>query len=154
MRIKRLLCSPLLVCGFSLALAASPTNQAIEESLTCQCSCGLTVHSCNHLNCSFAVPAKEKIAEQIGLGQSQDIILASFVSRYGEKVLSSPTISGFNLAAWITPFLVVLIGGVGIGLISVRWTKRHSQDQASTTPSGKPNPYQERLQKELDDFEG
>ncbi len=154
MRIKRLLCSPLLVCGFSLALAASPTNQAIEESLTCQCSCGLTVHSCNHLNCSFAVPAKEKIAEQIGLGQSQDIILASFVSRYGEKVLSAPTISGFNLAAWITPFLVVLIGGVGIGLISVRWTKRHSQDQASTTPSGKPNPYQERLQKELDDFEG
>ena len=154
MRIKRLLCFPLLVCGFSLALAAAPTNKAVEESLTCQCSCGLTVHSCNHLQCGFAVPAKEQIAEQIGQGESQDAILTSFVSRYGEKVLSAPTTSGFNLVAWITPFLVVLIGGVGVGLISLRWTKRRPQDQASAAPPDEPNPYRERLQKELDDFEG
>ena len=154
MRIKRLLGFPLVVCGFSLALAASPTNKAVEESLACQCSCGLTVHSCNHLTCSFAVPAKERIAEQIGQGKSQDAILTSFVSRYGEKVLSAPTTSGFNLAAWITPFLVVLIGGVGIGLISLRWTKRHPHDQPPAAPSDEPNPYRERLQKELDDFEG
>jgi cytochrome c-type biogenesis protein CcmH len=122
--------------------------------LTCQCSCGLTVHSCNHLQCGFAVPAKEQIAEQIGQEKSLDAILTSFVSRYGEKVLSAPTTSGFNLAAWITPFLVVLIGGVGIGLISLRWTKRRPQDQASAAPPDEPNPYRERLQKELDDFEG
>lgn len=153
MRIKRLLWFPLVVCGFSLALAASPTNKAVEESLTCQCSCGLTVHSCNHLQCSFAIPAKGQIAEQLSQGKSQDAILTSFVSEWGEKVLSAPTTSGFNLAAWITPFLVVLIGGVGIGLISLRWTKRRPQDQPSSAPSDEPNPYRERLQKELDDFE-
>src|SRR5262249_58086172 len=27
---------------------AAPTQQEVEESLTCQCGCGLTVHSCNH----------------------------------------------------------------------------------------------------------
>ena len=29
-----------------------PTQGQVESSLTCQCGCGLTVHSCNHLSCS------------------------------------------------------------------------------------------------------
>ncbi len=127
----------------------------MEAALTCQCSCGLTVHSCNHLQCSFAIPAKEQIAEQLEQGASREAILASFVTRYGEKVLSAPTATGFNLTAWITPFLVILIGAVGIGLIARRWTKNRSSVQAasSPTPSVPTDPYQERLKKELETFE-
>jgi hypothetical protein len=40
------------------ALAAQTTQQAVEESLTCQCGCGLTVHSCNHIQCSSGEPIK------------------------------------------------------------------------------------------------
>ena len=107
-----------------MAQATPPTNQEMEAALTCQCSCGLTVHSCNHLQCGFAIPAKEQIAEQLERGASREAILASFVTRYGEKVLSAPTTTGFNLTAWVTPFLVVLIGAVSIGLIARRWTKK------------------------------
>ena len=148
-----------IVCGVAVITAASPTNQELEASLTCQCSCGLTVHTCNHLQCGFAIPAKEQIAEQLGQGKSREAILASFVTRYGEKVLSAPTTTGFNLAAWVIPFLVVFIGAVGIGLIALRWTKRSSQDQTTqTTPepsaAAQPtDPYRERLKKELDIFE-
>ncbi len=129
----------------------------MEAALTCQCSCGLTVHSCNHLQCGFAIPAKEQIAEQLAQGASREAILASFVARYGEKVLSAPMATGFNLAAWITPFLVVLIGAISIGLLARRWTKNRPTVQAvsSSTASGpSPNPYQERLKKELETFEG
>ena len=136
--------------------AAPPTNQEMEAALTCQCSCGLTVHSCNHLQCGFAIPAKEQIAEQLEQGASRETILASFVTRYGEKVLSAPTTTGFNLAAWTMPFLVVLIGAVSIGLIALRWTKRRPPVQAVSSPASStstPHPYQERLKKEIETFE-
>ena len=138
-----------------MARAAPPTNQEMEAALTCQCSCGLTVHSCNHLQCGFAIPAKEQIAEQLAQGASREAILASFVTRYGEKVLSAPTASGFNLAAWVTPFLVILIGAVSIGLIARRWAKNRSQAQVESSPttSAPTDPYQERLKKELETFE-
>jgi len=127
----------------------------MEAALTCQCSCGLTVHSCNHLQCSFAIPAKEQIAEQLEQGASREAILASFVTRYGEKVLSAPTAAGFNLAAWITPFLVILLGAAGIGLIARRWAKNRPSVQAVSSPTTPvpTDPYQERLKKELETFE-
>ena len=93
--------------------AAPPTQFEVEESLTCQCGCGLTVHSCNHLQCSSGDPIKKEIAERIARGEDKDTILAAFRDRYGEKILSSPTFQGFNWVAWITPFAAVLVGGVG-----------------------------------------
>ena len=62
----------------------------------------------------------------------------------------------FNLTAWITPFLVVFLGAIGIGLIVLRWTKRRPQDPVDSppsTPTDQSDPYQERLKKELETFE-
>ena len=137
------------------AIEAAPTNQAVEAALTCQCGCGLTVHNCNHLQCGFAIPAKERIAEQLEQGRSYDAILASFVERYGEKVLSAPTKAGFNLTAWVVPFLAVLAGAAAIGFFVLRWTRRRSSTSpASPTripaASGR---YADRLKRELDTFE-
>src|SRR5215208_4025074 len=87
------------------ATASLSTTQEVEEALTCQCSCGLTVHSCNHLQCSFAVPRKQEIATAMAEGKGKEEILASYMTQFGEKVLSAPTTTGFNLVAWITPFL-------------------------------------------------
>jgi cytochrome c-type biogenesis protein CcmH len=132
---------------------ANPTE--VEESLTCQCSCGLTVHSCNHLQCSFAVPAKQTIAEQVGQGTAKEVIVQSFVAKYGEKVLSAPTTVGFNLAAWITPFLALIVGGIAVSLVSLRWSRQRAQQGAKEKPVSDPqtDPYRDRLKKELDTFE-
>lgn len=140
------LCSP--------AAASLPTTQEVEEALTCQCGCGLTVHSCNHLQCGFAVPAKQEIAKQVSEGKGREQIVATFLARYGEKVLSAPTTSGFNLAAWITPFLAVLVGGVIVGVTSLRWTKRRRQNepQKPLVPS-ETDQYRDQLNKELETFD-
>jgi cytochrome c-type biogenesis protein CcmH/NrfF len=100
-----------------------PTQFEVEESLTCQCGCGLTVHSCNHLQCGSGDPIKKEIAERIARGEDKETILAAFRARYGEKILSSPTFQGFNWVAWIMPFAAVLAGGVGISLVIRRWTR-------------------------------
>jgi cytochrome c-type biogenesis protein CcmH len=39
-------------------------------------------------------------------GDSDSLVLQAFVQKYGNTVLAAPTSSGFNVVAWITPFLV------------------------------------------------
>src|SRR5437867_10393296 len=93
------------VLTMSVAARATPVSfQDIEESLTCQCGCGLTVHSCNHLQCDSAMPLRAEIRAQIDAGKDKDTILAYFSGKYGEKILSSQTASGFNVLAWVPPF--------------------------------------------------
>jgi cytochrome c-type biogenesis protein CcmH len=134
--------------------AALSTTQEVEEALTCQCSCGLTVHSCNHLQCSFAVPRKQEIATAIAEGKGKEEILTSYMTQFGEKVLSAPTTTGFNLAAWITPFLALILGGVVVSLISLRWSrKRALKESEPPLLTEVANEYRERLKKELAKFE-
>ena len=109
------------------------TQSEIEEALTCQCGCGLTVHSCNHLQCPSGIPLKHEIAEQLGLGKTRPEVLAYFAGKYGEKILSAPTTSGFNLLAWVTPFVLVALGGLLVGLTIMRWSARsHHAVQTAT----------------------
>ena len=141
------------------ASADEPTQFQIETDLTCQCGCGLTVHSCNHLNCGSGIPLKKEIAEQLAQGKSRDQVLAHFQTKYGEKILSSPTTTGFNIAAWTVPFVVIAVGGLGIGFVLVRW-RRGSADRAATphpatgAPEAASDPErQARIERALADFD-
>ena len=133
------------------------TQFEMESALTCQCGCGLTVHSCNHLNCGSGIPLKKEIAEQIATGASASQILAAFEKKYGEKILSAPTTRGFNLAAWTVPFVAIGLGGGLIGLVLVRWRRATPDPSADVAgapaTSGASAELRERLQRELDRFE-
>lgn len=105
------------------ALAAVGVTE-IEEGLTCQCGCGLTVHSCPHLQCGSGIPLKQEAAELVSQGLDKEEIFARFREKYGEKILSSPVPEGFNLTAWILPFAVVLAGGGVVFGALRRWSGR------------------------------
>jgi cytochrome c-type biogenesis protein CcmH/NrfF len=138
----------LLVVGLLAApIAGAATQQEVEESLTCQCGCGLTVHACNHLQCPSGEPMKKEIAERLARGESGDEIVAAFRARYGEKVLSSPTFRGFNWLAWITPFAAVLAGGVGVTLVIRQWTR--TVPPPSPQPPAADDELRRRLAREL-----
>ncbi len=110
---------------------ADVTTKEIEEALTCQCGCGLTVHSCNHLQCGSGIPLKNEVLTLVNRGLSRDEILVQFRTRYGEKILSSPTTEGFNLAAWILPFFVVAFGAALVLNVVRRWTVVKSPAEAA-----------------------
>jgi len=139
-----------------VAAAETATQYQLETDLTCQCGCGLTVHSCNHLNCGSGIPLKKEIAEHIALGESRAQILAHFQTKYGEKILSSPTTTGFNIAAWTVPFIAIAIGGLLVGVVLVRWRRATGDPGPSTTatssPAGDPE-LRARLERELADLE-
>lgn len=105
------------------ATTARTTRQEVSEGLTCQCGCGLTVANCNHPNCSFSVPIREKIDAMIAKGMTRVQIIAFFRAQYGEKILSAPTTQGFNLLAWTMPPFVLLLGFGVILLTIARWRR-------------------------------
>jgi cytochrome c-type biogenesis protein CcmH/NrfF len=144
----------LAVALSACAVAPEPTQQEIEEALTCQCGCGLTVHSCNHLNCPSGEPMKREIADRLARGESKDTVLAAFTARYGEKVLSSPTFRGFNWLAWVTPFGAVL-AAAGVLIVVIRRRVRTTTiTSAPVAAGGTGDPaLRARLARELDDLD-
>jgi len=150
----------LLVVALGVAALADggPSFQEIEESLTCQCGCGLTVHACNHLQCPSAIPLRQEIRQQLALGLDKEQVLAHFEQKYGEKILSSPTTQGFNLTAWTTPFIALAAGGVLVVLTLRRW-RRASERPTARTVAAVPNPgelsaHERTLERELERFDG
>lgn len=109
-------------------------QREVEERLACQCGCGLTVHTCNHLQCSFAVPVREDIHKSLAAGQSEDEIIARYVAEYGEKVLSAPTREGFNLLAWWGPYGALVAGGLGLWYAIRRLNRRHANEPVDVAP--------------------
>lgn len=140
------------------ARAAAATGQEIAEALTCQCGCGLTVANCNHPNCSFSVPMRERIDTMLARGMGRAEIIAFFRKQYGEKILSAPTTQGFNLLAWTMPFVALLLGGGLVVLMMGRWRGAprsappppQSPDDPGSDKSAKFDPaLRERLEREL-----
>jgi len=150
-----LLAGPLPLLAWSAAQAETPTQNEVETALTCQCGCGLTVHSCNHVNCGSAIPLKKEIGEQIGEGRSLPEILSHFENKYGEVVLSSPTTTGFNLAAWVMPFVVLGLGALMVGVVLWRWRGSTHRDASPVTPvpstSDADDELRARMERELRD---
>ena len=134
--------------------AATMSPSEVEERLTCQCGCGLTVHTCNHLNCGFAVPVREDIAESLAAGQTGEEIIARYVDEYGEKILSSPTTEGFNLLAWIGPYIAIAIGGLLMLWTLRRWIARgpEAEEEAAAVPE-RAAADRSRLERELEDLD-
>ncbi len=150
-----------LGCLLSLSAAvpaepdASVSFQEVEESLTCQCGCGLTVHSCNHLQCPSALPLRAEIREQMASGKNKEAILAHFEEKYGEKILSAPTTEGFNLLAWTIPFVLFGIGAMFVVVTARHWVKRRTAPPPPAAPAApvERSPYDAVLDKELKDFD-
>jgi len=147
-----------LMAPIRSARAAAPSGQEIAEGLTCQCGCGLTVANCNHPNCSFSVPMRERIDTMLAHGKGRAEIISYFRKQYGEKILSAPTTQGFNLLAWTMPFVALLAGGGLVVLMMGRWRGgAPAPPQAPQSPgdsgsgnSGKSDAaLRERLEREL-----
>lgn len=61
---------------------------------------------------SLAVDLKDKIAEQIRAGRSNEEIKGYMQDRYGEFVIYKPAYSMENAVLWLGPFVVLLLAVV------------------------------------------
>lgn len=141
----------------ALAGAASPVDvDNAARELVCQCGCNMVLNQCNHAECSSRDAMLTSISKQLDGGRTREQIVAGFVAQYGERVLSAPTKEGFNLTAWVTPFVAILAGAILIYLLLRAWVARGRLSEPVTagpgTSRGSDEEYRRRLERELDEF--
>jgi len=117
------------------------------DRLVCQCGCNEQLTVCAMQNCSSATPMRAEIRKRLLEGESVNAIVDSFVARYGKKVLSAPTMKGFDITAWIMPFLILCLGIVVVSWIVVRMTR------PAVAAGNAPQVVDPRVEQELRDFE-
>lgn len=106
----------------------------ISDRLVCQCSCQMILRVCNHINCPSAVPMRHEIEKLLLEGKDDEAIVASFVTEYGQVVLSSPPATGFNLAAYVMPGFGLLIGLFIVFMLATRWAQQRKIAAAPAAP--------------------
>jgi cytochrome c-type biogenesis protein CcmH len=109
-----------------LAAKGAPLmNQAqrdeLEHHIHCQCGCNLDVYTCRTTDfaCQVSPAMHGDVMSLVAGGYSAPEIIAAFKNVYGDRVLMAPPTSGFDIAAWITPF-VALLAGIALVLVVLR----------------------------------
>jgi cytochrome c-type biogenesis protein CcmH len=140
--------------GLASFLAAEPAVdiKTIKQSIICTCDCNMTVETCEgSMSCLTAKKLAEEGEFLIKNNLSEAQILNVFVMRYGEEILASPTKSGFNLMAWVLPFLVLGAVGFGVTQLLHRWA-HPVQQTYQIHPSGKRRSSDRKYEKQLDEI--
>jgi cytochrome c-type biogenesis protein CcmH/NrfF len=135
--VKRLLI-PILALALLVAPAAAqagPPHRAslsdLEDEVMCLI-CGTT------LSVSDSPQADRErafIRALIDRGETKSQIKAALVAQYGQRVLATPSGSGFDLAAWIVPGLAVVLAAIGIAFAVVRWRRTRPPGQDGPLPT-------------------
>jgi cytochrome c-type biogenesis protein CcmH len=107
------------------AKGAPVMNQAqrdeLEHHIHCQCGCNLDVYTCRttDFSCQVSPAMHRDVMALVAGGYSAPEIIAAFTKVYGDRVLMAPPSSGFDLMAWITPF-IALSAGIALVIVVLR----------------------------------
>lgn len=103
----------------------------LGHRMMCVCGCSQILLECNHVGCSYSDRMRAELMAGLDRGDNDDLVLQSFVQKYGTTVIAAPTAKGFNRIAWIMPFLALALGIMATVLIVRAWRNR-----PAATPSG------------------
>lgn len=74
------------------------------------------------------------IKEKLAAGESEQQIRAYFVAQYGERVLGAPPAEGFNLGAYVFPFILLIVGAVFLYVTMRRWQALRTAQATAAAP--------------------
>lgn len=143
------------VLGPAKAFAAGQIDfqvkKEIEENLICQDGCGMILSACENQTAEYM---RKIIVDRLTKGQSKAEIMSYFVSIYGDKVLAAPPAKGFNITAWVTPFIALLGGILLVYFFLEKWIfngRLESMEQERETTPELPDlsEYEDKLDEEL-----
>ena len=142
----------LVIAAAPLSLAADRSERIRELSPKFMCVCGgcnQVLMNCNHIGCPSREAMLKDLGRQIDEGQNNNSVVAFFVDKYGAAVLSAPPASGFNLTAWLMPFVALGIGA----LVAVAFLRRFRSRWADAPPASVDlSKYQDKVEEELKKF--
>lgn len=115
--------SLLAICLVMSLGATDPGSRfnTLGHKMMCTCGCGQVLLECNHVGCTSSDGMRNELMASLDKGDNDDLVLQTFVQKYGPTVLAAPTTQGFNKVAWIMPFAVLIVALLGTVMIVRRW---------------------------------
>ena len=113
----------------------------LSNELRCPTCQGLAVKDSE---AGFSTSIKGKIRELMEKGNSDEEILTYFTERYGQWILRTPPVSGFNLVLWILPGATIISGFLWVLYRSKKWVEKPTKGLTELSP--------EEEQKIMDDL--
>jgi cytochrome c-type biogenesis protein CcmH/NrfF len=118
----------------------NPHAKELAKSVKCMCGgCEDSAGLCSHPGGSFSGPCEtaramqKDLDDRVAKHQSDDAILAAYVTQYGPTVLVEPPKKGFDLLAWIMPVVMPLLALLLVWYLVHSWRKK-----AQLAPAGGP----------------
>jgi cytochrome c-type biogenesis protein CcmF len=132
-------------------IARSPLESAMQKKLICMCrTCGRQLLS--ECTCSKAGEMRAELAKLVDDGKSEQQIVDYYIAQYGsQEPLASPIDRGFNRLAWAVPYVLGSAGLLFVGVVAVRWTRRHPDAPADAPRVEAAQPADAALESRLDD---
>jgi cytochrome c-type biogenesis protein CcmH len=123
-----------------------PTLADLEGEVMCPV-CNTTL---DQSSSPAARQIKTFISQRIAAGDSKNQIKDRLVAEYGPQILAAPPTKGFDLLAWLLPFVGLLGGAMMLAALAWRW----SRVREPASPVGPVDPALERrIDAELDRFD-
>lgn len=116
----------LVVAAPAAASEQHPTQAELEAMLVCP-SCHVPL---DESNSPVAQQMKAFIAARIAAGDTRSQIIDELVgppNNLGDAVLGVPRTHGFDLVAWVLPFLGIAIGALAIGAGAWKWSRARGE---------------------------
>ena len=133
-------------------IASDQEVKAIARELSCLCGT-CPRRPLDECACGWAEKNRGRIAGALREGQDREAIIAGFVREFGQQIFSAPPKEGFNLLAWVMPFLVLGAGGLVVRSVVLAWSRNRERPGASPpqepTETGEDEDYRTRLEQEL-----
>jgi cytochrome c-type biogenesis protein CcmH len=126
----------LLALALSLApsLGAQQSERAkrLGQRMMCVCGCNQILTACNHVGCTYSHAMLKELDDRIARGDSDDVILQSFVQEYGPTVVIDPPKTGFTGLVWLVPITAPFLALYLVWELVRRWRQR-----AALAPAGR-----------------
>ncbi|RPI20977.1 MAG: hypothetical protein EHM61_25865 [Acidobacteria bacterium] len=143
----------LMLCLSTVGWAAeAPTEKErvskLTNNLVCTCGCAnIIVASCD---CGQAADMRKEVATFVKEGKTDALIFAAFEKKYGPKVLGAPKLEGFNVLAWVLPFVGLAVGAVVVVAVVRKLRPKGAETEAvEAMPPELDEKYRKLLEEEM-----
>ena len=133
--------------------------EKLGSKIMCTCSCGQMLLKCNHVGCPNSSRMIAQLHDQLGDGRtgggatsaagiaatgksdggnassttskSDEDVLNFFRTEWGVTAVVEPSQHGFELLAWILPFVGLIAGTILLIIVVTKWKRRPVQVNAA-----------------------
>jgi cytochrome c-type biogenesis protein CcmH len=142
-RLAALLLLTLVLAAPAAASERHPTLGELEGEVMCP-TCKTTL---DQSSAPIANRIRQFITTRIAAGDTKSEIKQKLVAQFGPAILAEPSRHGFNLLAWVLPFVAIGLGAAVLAWLVWRWSRRRE-----ATPSAAGNtPIDPELERRVDD---